>query len=225
MEIIKCQNVAKDYYHNKLTTTVLRDINIDVRRGEFVAVTGPSGSGKTTLLYVMSGLESCTAGSVQLFGRDLAGFGARELADIRKRRIGFVFQFYNLMPNLTVYENIMLAKVIAGNQEGDIDAALALVGMDKRKRHFPTQLSGGEQQRVAVARAIINNPDIVFADEPTGNLDHASGVAVMELFKRLNTEYRKTIVLVTHSEEVLRYCDRHVRLLDGRIIGDEKLGI
>ncbi|MDI9507033.1 MAG: ABC transporter ATP-binding protein [Bacillota bacterium] len=225
MKIISCVDVAKDYHHNKLTTHVLKNINIAVRRGEFLAVTGPSGSGKTTLLYVMSGLEKCSAGVVSLFGKDVASLGAKELADIRKRRLGFVFQFYNLLPNLTVYENIMLAKVIAGNAEGDIDETLAIVSMEKRKNYFPTQLSGGEQQRVAVARAIINNPDIIFADEPTGNLDIASGVAVMELFKKLNVEYRKTIVLVTHSEEILKYCGRHVRLLDGEIIGDEKIGV
>ncbi|MDD4077256.1 MAG: ABC transporter ATP-binding protein [Bacilli bacterium] len=224
MEIIKCVDVVKNYTNKKITTYVLKNINIIINRGEFCAVTGPSGSGKTTLLYVMSGLEKCTSGSVEIFKKPLSLFSSKETAEIRKRRIGFVFQFYNLLPNLTVYENILLAKIISDNKEGDIAAALAVVGMEERKKHFPSQLSGGEQQRVALARAIINDPEIIFADEPTGNLDVAGGIVIMDLLKKLNNDYQKTIILVTHSEDNLKYCNRHIKLLDGRIIGDEKTG-
>jgi len=188
-------------------------------------IVGNSGAGKTTILNILGGMDTLTSGKLFIDGQEISACSRRQLVSYRRYDVGFVFQFYNLLPNLTVYENIMLAKVIAGNAEGDIDETLAIVSMEKRKNYFPTQLSGGEQQRVAVARAMAPRPPLIFADEPTGNLDIASGVAVMELFKKLNVEYRKTIVLVTHSEEILKYCGRHVRLLDGEIIGDEKIGV
>ena len=225
MNIIECVDVIKNYETKKLTTYVLKDINITIKSGDFCAVTGPSGSGKTTLLYVMSGLEPATSGSVRLFNKELTSFTAKEIADLRKRRIGFIFQFYNLLSNLTVYENIKLAKIIADNKKNDIDTVLKIVGMSERKDYFPSQLSGGEQQRVAIARALINNPKIIFADEPTGNLDVAGGVVIMKLLQKLNAEYQITIMLVTHSENSLKYCSRHVKLLDGKIICDEKIGI
>jgi len=225
MNIIECVDVIKNYETKKLTTYVLKDINITIKSGDFCAVTGPSGSGKTTLLYVMSGLEPATSGSVRLFNKELTSFTAKEIADLRKRRIGFIFQFYNLLSNLTVYENIKLAKIIADNKKNDVDTVLKIVGMSDRKDYFPSQLSGGEQQRVAITRALINNPKIIFADEPTGNLDVAGGVVIMKLLQKLNAEYQITIMLVTHSENSLKYCSRHVKLLDGKIICDEKIGI
>jgi len=223
MDIIECTDITKDYINNRVTTKVLKGINFVIKKGDFCLITGRSGSGKSTLLYIMSGLEKPTSGNIRFYKKELSSLNDKDMADIRKSRIGFVFQFYNLLPNLTVYENIKLAKIIAGNQDDDIDDILALVGMQERKHHFPTELSGGEQQRVAIARAIINKPDIIFADEPTGNLDVAAGIAIMDLFKDLNTKYNKTIVLVTHSLDNVKYATRKIELLDGKIISDEQI--
>ena len=181
-------------------------------------VIGASGSGKTTLLYCLSSLEKITSGTIIFNGKDITKYTDKEIADLRKTELGFIFQFYNLIPNLTVYENLLLAKVLANKEEDNIIEMLETVGIAEYKDYYPNQLSGGMQQRVAIARALINRPSIIFADEPTGNLDQKNGFEIMTLLKKLNQEKKVTIVLVTHNEEYLKYCSSVYRLLDGRVV-------
>jgi putative ABC transport system ATP-binding protein len=226
MSLIECRNMKKNYYNSQIETPVLKDIDLVVEGNDFLGITGPSGSGKTTLLYVLSGLEKPTSGEMLLFNQNVFDYSDKKMADIRKHKIGFVFQFYNLVPNLTVWENLMLAFVIAkGKDESIIDELLELVGMKEYKNRYPNELSGGMQQRVAVARSLVNDPDIIFADEPTGNLDTANGNEIMHLLKKLNTERNKTIVLVTHSEDYLQFCTRFIKLIDGKIVKNEVLPV
>lgn len=226
MSLIECRKLNKSYFNDSVETPVLREIDLSIEKNDFVGITGPSGSGKTTLLYVLSGLEKPTQGELLLFGSSLASYSEKELADLRKHKIGFVFQFYNLVANLTVKENMELARVIAGHpDEGQIPELLDLVGMKEFQDRYPNQLSGGMQQRVAVARSLVNDPEIIFADEPTGNLDQANGLEIMALLRRLNIERKKTIILVTHSDDYLRFCSRNVRLTDGKIVKNEVLFI
>ncbi|MFH0992784.1 MAG: ABC transporter ATP-binding protein [bacterium] len=226
MERIACVELIKDYGNAKVTIHVLKNIDLSIDSNDFVGITGASGSGKTTLLYVLSGLEKPTAGTVALFGKTTTQYEDRELAELRRSRIGFVFQFYNLIPNLTVRENVLLAAIIAGNKDGErIDEVLAMVGMLDRQSAFPNELSGGMQQRVAIARALVNNPDIIFADEPTGNLDSENAGEIMNILHTLNVDHHKTIVLVTHSEDFLKYCNRNVKLSDGRVVNDVRLDV
>lgn len=226
MKIISCVHLHKNYVNPKVTTFVLKDINLDILSGDFCGITGPSGSGKTTLLYTMSGLEKPTSGEVFLFEKEIAEYDPKQMAALRKTKIGFVFQFYNLIPNLNAYENVKLAQIIAGkNDDQEVDRILGLVGMKEFKEYFPNELSGGMQQRIAIARSLINDPEIIFADEPTGNLDQKNGQEIMGILKMLNLDQNKTIVLVTHSEDNLKYCTRHVKLTDGKIIRDEKFPV
>jgi len=224
--MIECKNIEKNYSSSSVTTHVLKNINLYVNENDFLGILGPSGSGKTTLLYVLSGLEKPTSGVITIFEKSLAEYSDQELSGIRKDRIGFVFQFYNLIPNLTVWENMILPMVIAKkDHESRIDELLDLVGMKEYKDQYPNQLSGGMQQRVAVARSLVNDPDIIFADEPTGNLDSINGEEIMTLLKKLHDEQHKTIVLVTHSESFLKYCTRYIRLMDGKIVHDEVISV
>lgn len=222
--MIKCVDLGKSYHTAALTTPVLRGINLTIDRGEFCCITGPSGSGKTTLLHMLSAIETPTTGAVYLFGVDTKTFSSRDLAGLRKSKIGFVFQFYNLVANLTAYENIKLAQVINGKTDDEaIGRLLADIGMLAYQHRYPDELSGGMQQKIAIARALINNPEIIFADEPTGNLDQNSHREVMALLAGINKSGRRTIVLISHNEDALRYGTRHIRLLDGNVIGDERL--
>lgn len=222
MILIECKDVSKNYLETTVCTEVLKSINLSIRENDFLGVVGASGSGKTTLLYVLSALEKPTSGSLFLFQKPIDTYSDKELADLHKVRIGFVFQFFNLVPNLTVWENMLLPMVIAKNDnDAIISEMLELVGMLEYKDRYPNQLSGGMQQRVAIARCLVNDPDIIFADEPTGNLDSVNGEEIMTLLKRLHQEKHKTIVLVTHDEKFLKYCTRFIRLADGRILCDE----
>jgi len=222
MKMIKTQDVTKQYHLQKIITDVLKGITISIDAGEFVSIIGPSGSGKTTLLYVLSGLEKKTTGSVQLFGKEIDAYHDRDLSRLRQTKLGFVFQFYNLIPNLTVYENVQLACVLSHNKQiKKIDEVLSYVGLSEYKRHFPSQLSGGMQQRVAIARCLVNEPDVIFADEPTGNLDYNNSIAMMTLFQQLNKELGTTVVMVTHNEEMVQYGTRCIKLMDGVVISDE----
>lgn len=218
MGIIKTVDLRKTFFHGELEQPVLKDINMDIFEGDFAGIVGPSGSGKTTLLYCLSSLEDITSGQVFLMDKDIAGYSERDIADLRKTDIGFVFQFYNLVPNLTVYENILLAKVIADKHDDNIDDVLSQVGMTAFRDYYPDQLSGGMQQRVAIARALVNHPKIIFADEPTGNLDQKIGKEIMDLLAELNRTAHVTVVLVTHNEDYLTYCNHVFRLIDGRIV-------
>lgn len=218
MEIIRTENLVKNFTNGEMIQEVLKKINISINQGDFAGIVGPSGSGKTTLLYCLSSLESITNGKVFFNGKNITDYKESEISDIRKTEIGFIFQFYNLVPNLTVYENILLAVVIAKTDENYIDKVLESVGMKDFKDYYPNQLSGGMQQRIAIARALVNKPKVIFADEPTGNLDQKNGNEIMTLLKELNTKEKITIVLVTHNEDYLSYCNKTLRLLDGRIV-------
>lgn len=220
---IKVTDLKKSYLNGKVQTPVLRGLNFSIDKGEFVSLVGPSGSGKTTLLYVLGGLETYQEGSVKVFDKELKDYTSQEKALLRSKKIGFVFQFYNLIPNLTVYENIMLAAVL-GNQSSkeDIFKILEIVGLSGYEDYYPSQLSGGMQQRVAIARCLINEPEIIFADEPTGNLDYTNGKLIMELFSKLNKDFQKTILMVTHNEETTLYATRVIHMLDGKVVADER---
>ncbi|MBU1144321.1 MAG: ABC transporter ATP-binding protein [Firmicutes bacterium] len=226
MVLIQTKDVVKDYNSSQVVTHVLKKINIEIMQDDFCGIVGPSGSGKTTLLYVLSGLEKATSGNVFLFDRDLTSFKESEMQNLRKNDIGFVFQFYNLLPNLTVYENILLSRIIAKKEDNsEIEEVLELVGMSKFAHYYPNQLSGGMQQRVAIARAIVNQPKLIFADEPTGNLDQKNGLEIMKILQDLNTMKHITIVMVTHNEDNLSFCNRKIQLLDGVVEKDELISL
>ncbi|HCB66090.1 MAG: macrolide ABC transporter ATP-binding protein [Tenericutes bacterium GWD2_38_27] len=223
MEQIQVSNLKKSYQNQKMTYDVLKGIDFSVQDGEFVSICGPSGSGKTTLLYVLGGLEPYTGGSVKLFNQELKDYTESAKSKMRSQDIGFVFQFYNLIPNLTVYENILLSAILStGKTKDKIMETLETVGMKDYSSYYPYQLSGGMQQRVAIARCLINDPKIIFADEPIGSLDHKNGIAIMELFRNLNQTYHKTILMVTHNEDTTVYGTRTLHMLDGKVIKDEQ---
>jgi len=206
------------------TVHILRGLNLEIARGQFVAIMGPSGSGKSTLLGLLAGLDSATSGEVWLDGEEITQLAEDRMAELRGRKIGFVFQSYNLIPTLTAEENILLPfELIGGNGDGRRRARelLETVGLADRADHYPVQLSGGEQQRVALARAFIVRPPILFADEPTGNLDSENGRRVLDILLALNRSEGTTLVLVTHDREIARQADRIVTLKDGIIVSDE----
>ncbi|MGD9964704.1 MAG: ABC transporter ATP-binding protein [Candidatus Izemoplasmatales bacterium] len=219
MNILKAEKIDKFYNQGKTVSHVLKKISLEINKGDFLGIVGPSGSGKTTLLYCLSSIEEIDNGNVFINGQNYKNMKDNDISELRQSEFGFVFQFYNLIPNLTAYENILLASVIAEKvDENRIDELIELVGMSKYKKYFPNELSGGMQQRVAIARALVNNPKILFADEPTGNLDQKKGKEIMDLLKTLNEEKGITIVLVTHNEDYLKYCNRTINLVDGEII-------
>ena len=219
---IKTVDIVKEFGEKENKVRVLDNINIEIKDGEFVSLMGPSGSGKSTLLYLIGGLDKPTSGKVLINDKDISKLSDNKLSKLRRRDIGFVFQFYNLVQNLTVEENIMLPVVMNGEKESNykerLDYILKTIGLEDKRKSLPKELSGGQQQRVSIARAIILNPSIIFADEPIGNLDSKSGKEVMELFKKINKEEHITILQVTHSEESAKYGSRIIRLKDGKII-------
>ena len=224
MIIVEAKNIKKDYHNHKLLTPVIKGIDLTINKKEFISIVGPSGSGKTTLLYLLSGLEKYTSGIINLFGRELSNYNEKEIASLRQTKIGFVFQFYNLIPNLNIYENVLLASILANkNNKEQVNKVLEMVDMLEYKNYYPNQISGGMQQRVAIARALVNDPDLIFADEPIGNLDHENGLQIMNILKKLNQEYHKTIILVTHNEDMIKYGTRFLRIIDGVITEDEKV--
>jgi putative ABC transport system ATP-binding protein len=219
---VEGKHIIKDFRLGNTTTKVLKDISLQVMHGEFVSIMGPSGSGKSTLLYILGGLDVPTSGHVFLNGTDISHLGDEEMSRIRRQKIGFVFQFYNLIPNLNVEENIMLPLLLDGkkmdNYRKQLDKILELVGLSDRRKYTPRELSGGQQQRVAIARALIGNPEILFADEPTGNLDSKTGVEIMNLLQEINQSIGQTIIMVTHSPEAAKSSDRVITMQDGMII-------
>lgn len=224
MSVLEVKNLVKNYATKSFTTNVLKNISFAIEKGDFLVITGPSGSGKTTLLNCISGLEKITSGEILFEGEDLGSISNDKMSNLRKNHIGFVFQAYNLLPNLTLYENIALAGIIAGDENSKrINELLKHFNLLDYKNYFPNQVSGGMQQRCAIVRALINDPDLIFADEPTGNLDSKSGEEVMKTFKKLHEEYGKTIVMVTHSLDHLKYANRHIQIIDGQILKDERL--
>jgi putative ABC transport system ATP-binding protein len=227
MAILEANDVSKNYQMGEVTVDALDGVDFVVEKGEFVAVMGPSGSGKSTLLHLLGGLDKTTNGEVNLGGRRLSVMSDKEVTLARRRNVGFVFQFYNLLPTLTAEENIALPLLIDGKKlkqyQSKIDELLELVGLTDRRKHKPDQLSGGEQQRVAIARAFVNDPDIVLADEPTGNLDSRAGEEVMKLLRRSCDELSQTIVVVTHDPKAASFADRIVFLKDGQIASEIRL--
>lgn len=224
MILIEARKLTKEYVVGNFKNQVIKGIDLEVKEKEFISIVGPSGSGKTTLLYLLSGLEKYTTGEILLFNKEVNLYNDKEMSLLRQKNIGFVFQFFNLIPNLNVFENVEISAVIAGiKDKSRIEDVLKMVGMEDSVHLYPNQISGGMQQRVAIARALVNNPDIIFADEPIGNLDYNNGIAIMEIFKKLNTEYNKTIILVTHNEDMKKYGTRYLRLIDGKITEDEKV--
>ena len=224
MEIIKLTKVDKVYRTKEIETQALENVNLTVQKGEFVSIMGPSGCGKSTLLNIMGLLDLPTSGRVEINGVDTAGMDDKRLAAFRNAQLGFVFQSFHLINSLNVIDNVMLPLLYrpstADERKRKAEEGLAKVGLSHRMRHYPTQLSGGQCQRVAIARAIIGNPEIILADEPTGNLDSKMGIEVMDLLKKLNEEDGRTIVMVTHNENQAKQTHRIVRFFDGRQIGD-----
>lgn len=220
--IIETNNLNKTFQLGDVSVQVLKDINLTIKEGEFVSIMGPSGSGKSTLLYLLGGLDKPTSGSVKIAGKELSEMKDKDQSIMRRKNVGFVFQFYNLIPNLNVEENIMLPILLDGKRMKDykdkLNEILEVVGLEDRRKHTPRELSGGQQQRVAIARALINDPDVILADEPIGNLDSKTGSEVMELMKKINVENRKTIVQVTHSDKAAGYGQRIIYVKDGRVV-------
>jgi putative ABC transport system ATP-binding protein len=227
--IVEAQAVDKVYDTRKVEVHALRGVNLSVRPGEMLAIMGPSGSGKTTLLNCLSGLDSVDAGEVLIDGVALSSMSDQERTDYRARRMGFVFQFYNLMPVLSAVENVelplLVARVAAGEARRKALAALELVGLADRAHHVPDELSGGQRQRATIARALVNEPAIVWADEPTGDLDSENAGEIVGLMRRLNRERGLTFLIVTHDISVGRATDRIVRMVDGQIVGEELLEV
>lgn len=222
---IEVYNLYKSFKLGKELVDVLKDLSFTIDKGEFVSIMGPSGCGKSTLLYLLGGLDNPSNGNIIVNGRDYSSISEKERSKMRRRELGFVFQFYNLVPNLNVEDNILLPLLLDGKKpktyQKELDKILEVIGMSERKKHTPRELSGGQQQRVAIARALLFSPEIILADEPIGNLDSKSGMEIMKLFKTINSEFGKTIVQVTHSVEAASYGSRILNLKDGEIEKDE----
>lgn len=223
MKIINAINVSKTFTNGKVKTRVLKDVNLEVESGEFISIMGPSGSGKSTLLYILGGLDQPTSGEVLFNNQSYKNLGNLGMAKLRRRKLGFIFQFYNLVPSLTVEDNILIPVLLDHQKrkmyKQKLDAILDLIGLQDRRYMYPSELSGGQQQRVAIGRALIASPDIIFADEPIGNLDSKNGINIMNLFKKINENKKTTIIQVTHSSESAQYGNRTIFLKDGVIVG------
>jgi putative ABC transport system ATP-binding protein len=222
--VLRTENLTKSYSIGKLDVPALRGVSLDIAEGEFVAIMGPSGCGKSTLLHLLGGLLSPTSGTILIDGEDLSKVSDAQRTDIRRRKIGFVFQRFNLFPTLSAEGNLKLAeKIHSGNGSNDGTnrrEVLKLLRLEDKMHHKPLELSGGEQQRVALARAIINSPAIILADEPTGNLDTENSAIVLEMFRELNEKYNQTIIMITHNPEAAAVCSRIIRMRDGLIEGE-----
>lgn len=225
---MEVRNLEKTYKDEDVATQVLNGLDIKINRGEFVAVIGPSGSGKSTLLHILGFLDPPTGGEYFFDGKRANDYSEEEVAKVRNEKLGFIFQSFNLLPRTTVLENVKLplvySKVKEELWEGMAQRAIESVGLSHRLDFEPSQLSGGEKQRVAIARALVNNPDVIFADEPTGNLDSKSGEIVMDTIQRLHSEMGHTIILITHETYTAEYAERIIKLRDGRIESDTKVG-
>ena len=219
--ILKAENLEKTYRVGKVDVQALRGIDLTVQEGEFLAVMGPSGCGKSTMLHLMGGLLTPTNGRIIIYGEDLTAASDSRRTDIRRRKIGFVFQRFNLFPTLTAEGNLRLAERIHGNGSEDPDRRremLRMLRLEDKMHHKPLELSGGEQQRVALARAVVNRPAIVLADEPTGNLDSENSALVLKMFRELNDRFNQTIIMITHNPEAAAACQRVIQMRDGHIV-------
>ena len=224
MNVIECQNLTKEYLSGENVVRAVDGVTVGFEQGEFCAITGPSGSGKSTLLHILSSLENPTSGDVIYNGKKLSGYNDNQLSVLRRRRFGFVFQAYNLVQELTGYENIVLPVMLDKKKvdEAYINKVIDVLGIGDRLEHLPSALSGGQQQRIAIARALANKPSILFADEPTGNLDGKSGREVLSLLKYVGREFGISLILVTHDLHVAEQAERIITIEDGKIVKDTK---
>ena len=218
MCILKIKNLSKIYGENENKVKALTDINLEINKGEFVVILGKSGSGKSTLLHIMAGLETPTRGEVVIDNMNISSLDEKQRSLLRKEKIGLIFQSYNLIPVLTVEENIKLPTININNRDDEyVNELMELLNIKYRKTHLPNQLSGGQQQRVAIARALVNKPSIIFADEPTGNLDTKTEYEVLKLLKESQKKYNQTIVMITHNMDITQYADKVIKIEDGFI--------
>lgn len=220
--MIVIKDLMKVYKMGRTEVFALRGVNAEIKEGEFVAIVGPSGCGKTTLLNLIGGIDVPTAGSILVNGTNICNYAEKELVDYRRRYVGMVFQFFNLVPTLTAYENVELPAMLAGidkkAREKRVMGLLKSVGMVERAGHLPDEMSGGEQQRIAIATALVNNPTIILADEPTGELDKKTGLEILQLFKLLQKDEKKTLIVATHDHRIAEFADRILQMEDGRIV-------
>jgi len=225
MEIMRIEHLTKTYGTGENTVHAVNDISFSVEKGEFLAIIGPSGSGKSTLLHILGGVDRPTSGSVWVNGQDVYAQDEEQLAIFRRRQVGLIYQFYNLIPVLNVVENITLPVLMDGRKvnEARLNELLSALGLNSRKKSLPNQLSGGQQQRVSIGRALINAPAVVLADEPTGNLDSKNSQEIVELLKQSNRAYGQTLVVITHDESIALQADRIIALEDGKIVRDERI--
>ncbi len=223
MEILKIKNLSKIYGKGETQVKALDNVSFTVEKGQFVAIVGPSGSGKSTLLHILGGVDKATSGSVVIDNTDISQLDETALAIFRRRQIGLVYQFYNLIPILTVEENLTLPLLLDGRKPDKriVDDLLKRLGLSERTGHLPNQLSGGQQQRVSIGRALINNPAIMLADEPTGNLDSENSRDIVNLLRYFNKEYNQTVIIITHDERIALSADRIISIEDGKIVRDE----
>ena len=220
MEILKVENLCKQYGKGENKVTALDNVSFTVNKGEFVAIVGASGSGKSTLLHLIGGVDRPTSGKVFIDGKDIYKFNDDELAIFRRRQVGLIYQFYNLIPILDVEENISLPLELDGRSINriDLNEMLILLGLERRRHHLPSQLSGGQQQRTSIGRALITKPSIILADEPTGNLDSKASEEIVELLRKSNKELNQTIIMITHNLELAEIADRIIKIEDGKIV-------
>lgn len=224
MEILKVENLRKEYGEGNSKVIALDGVNLEIERGEFVAIVGPSGSGKSTLLHIIGGVDNPDDGKVYIDGNDISKYSSKELAYFRRRKVGLIYQFYNLIQNLTVRHNIELPLKLDKRKinQDEFSDIVKKLGIESKLDSFPSELSGGQQQRVAIARSLIYSPSIILADEPTGNLDRKNSNEIIEIFKYFNKTLKQTIILITHDEDIALQANRIVTIVDGKIVGDEK---
>ena len=224
MEILKVENLRKEYGEGNSKVVALDGVDLTIERGEFVAIVGPSGSGKSTLLHLLGGVDNPSSGKIFIDGNDISKYSSKELALFRRRKVGLIYQFYNLIPNLTVRHNIELPLKLDKRKIND-EVLLDIVrklGIENKLDSFPSELSGGQQQRVAIARSLIYSPSLVLADEPTGNLDRENSREIIEILKYFNRTLKQTIIVITHDESIALEAERVITIVDGKVVGDEK---
>lgn len=223
MKILEVTNLCKTYGKGDTMVKALDNVSFSVEKGEFVAIIGPSGSGKSTLLHILGGVDVPTSGSVVINQTDISNLDETALAIFRRRQIGLIYQFYNLIPILTVQENLTLPLLLDGRKpdKKQIDTLVKRIGLENRLDHLPNQLSGGQQQRVSIGRALVNNPALMLADEPTGNLDSENSKEIISLLRQFNKEFNQTVIIITHDEKIANSADRVITIEDGKITGDE----
>ena len=223
MEILRTENLMKVYGEGSNQVNAVDKVNLIIERGKFIAIVGPSGSGKSTLLHLIGGVDTPTSGSIYIEGTDISKYSSKELALFRRRKVGLIYQFYNLVENLTVKHNIELPLKLDNRQvdKETMEKIVSRLGLESKLNNFPSELSGGQQQRVAIARSLIYSPSIILADEPTGNLDRVNSREIVDILKYYNRTLKQTIILITHDENIALQADRVITIVDGKIVGDE----